>query len=138
MKLVTIFAIVVALLGAIACGAEEAGKTPPSAIPADISYAVIDTDIVPSIKRSLDVRLNKKGSEGVLGTIALELKSNDSGQYDRTFIVYYLPGMTVGAGGWASTDFDPTLDVRILRLTGQEEQTLVTEPAPSDREVIGI
>ena len=156
MKLVTILAVIVAVLGVIACETQEAelvAKGEPTAvaiaatatpiIPADVSYSVVDTDIVPGIKRSLDVRLNKKVSKDVLRAIALELKSNDSRQYDLTFIVYYLPGMSVGAGGWASTDFDPTLDVRILRLTAREEPTLVTEPAvtepaPSDREVIGI
>lgn len=106
-------------------------------IPADVSYEVIDTDIVPGIKRSLDVRLNKKVSEDVLRAIALEVKSNDLRQYDRTFICYYLPDMAVGAGAWATTHFDPTLDVRILGLTAQEEQALVTEPTPSNREVIG-
>ncbi len=111
--------------------------TAPSIIPADVSYSIIDTDIIPGIKRSLDVRLNKKVSEDVLRVIALKLKSNDSQQYDRTFIVYYLPRMTVGAGGWATTHFNPTLDLWIRGLSAQEEQTLVTQPALSDREVIG-
>ena len=132
MKSVTILAVIVGVLGLIACDQEDA-----SLIPADVSYLVIDSDIRPGIKRSLDIRLNKKVSEDVLRAIALELKSNDSRQYDRTFIVYYLRGMTVGAGGWATTHFDPTLEVRILGLTAQEEQAFVTEPAPSDREVIG-
>ncbi len=129
---------ILCLLALAAC-AEEATPTSTATpiIPADIPYSVIDTDIVPSIKRSLDVRLNKKVSEDVLRAIALELKSNDSRQYDRTFIVYYLPGMTVDAGGWGTTHFDPTLDVRILGLTAQEEQALLTERAPSDLEVIG-
>ena len=66
---------------------------------------------------NLDVRLNQKVSQDVLRAIALELKSNDSRQYDRTFIVYYLPAMNVDSGGWATTNFNPTLDVRILGLT---------------------
>jgi len=69
--------------------------------------------------------------------IALKLRAGDSREYDRTFIVYYLPGMPVGAGGWATTHFDPTLDVRILGLTVQEERALVTEPVTSVRDVIG-
>lgn len=101
------------------------------------TYSVIATNIIPGIKRSLDVRLSKKVSEEELRAIAVELKSNDSQQYERTFIVYYLPGMTVNAGGWATTHFNPTLDVLILGLTAQEEQALVTERASSDREVIG-
>lgn len=121
---------------------ESTGPVSPAAtatpsIPADVAYSVIDTDIVPGIKRSLDVRLNKKVSEDVLHAIALELKTSDSRQYDRTFIVYYLPEMTVGAGGWATTHFDPALIVRIIGLTLQEEEAFVTKPVPPDREIIG-
>ena len=134
MKMVTIFAVIVGLLGIVAC---ENGSTEPSSIPTDVSYTVIGTDIIPSIKRSLDVRLNQKVSQDVLRAIALELKSSDSRQYDRTFIAYYLPGMTVNAGSWATTHFNPTLDVRILGLTVPEEKALVTEPLAADREVTG-
>lgn len=134
MKFVTLLAVIVGLLGLVAC---EAGSAAPSIIPDDVSYTVIDTDIIPGIKRSLDVRLNQKVSQDVLRAIALELKSNDSRQYDRTFIAYYLPGMTVDAGAWATTHFNPTLDVRILGLTVPEEKALVTEPLAADREVTG-
>ena len=116
----------------------EEKTTATSIIPADVSYEVINTDIVPGIKRSLDVRLNKKVSEDVLQAIAFELKSNDLRQYDRTFICYYLPDMAVGTGAWATTHFNPTLDIRILGLTTQEEQALMTESTPSNVEVIGI
>lgn len=123
---------------AVPAAEEEAEKAvATSTIPADVSYEVIDTYILPGIKRQLDVRLNKKVSEDILRAIALELKSNDSRQYDRTFIFYYLPDMTGGANAWATTHFNPTLDVRIFGLTIQDEQALMTEPTPSDRQVIG-
>ncbi len=32
---------------------------------------------------------------------------------ERTFIVYYLPGMDVDAGAWASSHFNPDLEIRI-------------------------
>ena len=120
-----------------ATAASVAATLAAPTILADVSSTVIDTDIVPGIKRSLDVRLNQKVSQDVLRAIALELKSNDSRQYDRTFIVYYLPAMNVDSGGWATTNFNPTLDVRILGLTAQEEQALLTEPPATDREVTG-
>ncbi|MFH1374955.1 MAG: hypothetical protein ABII79_14320 [bacterium] len=89
------------------------------------------------MKRSLEVQLNKKVSEETFRAIALELKSRDSQDYDRTFITYYLPGMRVGTGAWATTHFDPDLEVRILGLTAEEETRLATEPAPANRKVIG-
>jgi len=137
MKLVTILAVIVALLGVTGCETEKSGRSPPSIIPTDVSYTVIGTETVPHIKRSLDVRLNKKVSEDVLRAIALELKSNDSNRYARTFIVYYLPGMTVDAGGWATSHFNPKLEVRIQAFSAQRKQAPVTEPSSSGRKIIG-
>ena len=85
-----------------------AGCTPNQpTIPDDVSYSIIDSTARAGIKRSLDVRLNKRVAEDTLHAIALKLKSQDSRDYDRTFITYYLPGMTVGAGAWATTHFTP-------------------------------
>jgi hypothetical protein len=108
-----------------------------ASIPADVSYSIIDSHTLPGVKRSLNVRLNKKVSQETLQAIALELKSQDSRRYDRTFIFYYLPGMTPGAGAWATTHFNLDLEVRILGLTSEQEHALVGEPTPSNREVIG-
>lgn len=116
--------------------------SPPSAdsapdIPADVTCSIIDSDIMPGIKRSLDVRLNKKVSKGTLRAIALKLKAQDSRSYDRTFICYYLPDMEIGVGAWATTHFNPNLDVQILGLTVYQENTLKQLPDDPSREVIG-
>ncbi len=117
--------------------AQQRPKLQEPIIPVDVSYSIIDSSMLPGIKRSLDVRLNKKVSDTTLGAIALKLKSKDSRDYERTFITYYLPGMAVGAGAWATTHFNPDLEVRILGLTAEEEEKLVAEPAPANREIIG-
>ena len=106
-------------------------------IPADVSYSVIKTNIVTGIRKSIDVRLDEEVSEDALRAIALELKSGDSRHYERTFIVYYLPEMPVGGGGWATTHFDPGLEVRILGLAGQAERVDAGGPLISTREDIG-
>ena len=102
----------------------ESELTPVTTIPDDISYSIIDSTAIAGIKRSLDVRLNKRVTEDTLRAIALKLKSQDSRDYDRTFITYYLPGMTVGAGAWATTHFTPDLEVKILGLSTEEEKKL--------------
>jgi hypothetical protein len=96
-----------------------------------VSFSIIDSSTVPGIKRRLDIRLNRKVSEQTLRTIALKLKAQDSRAYDRTFITYYLPGMAVGAGAWATTHFNPVLEVRILGLTAEDK------PEPTTRQAIG-
>ncbi len=83
-------------------------------IPNDVTYSIInDTDFL-SYKRSLDILLNKKVSKDVLKTIAKKLIGTSLNRYDKIFIVYYLPGMTVDAGGWATSHFKPNLEVRII------------------------
>ena len=106
-------------------------------IPDDVSYSIIDSTARAGIKRSLDVRLNKRVAEDTLHAIALKLKSQDSRDYDRTFIVYYLPGMTVDAGAWATTHFTPDLEVKILGLSTEEEKKLSTAPTLAKREIVG-
>jgi hypothetical protein len=113
------------------------GATNGNPIPKDVTYTIIDKNIVPGIKRSLDIRLNNKVSEKVLHSIAMKLKNADSNTYERTFIGYYLPGMEVNAGYWATTHFNPELEVRILGLTAEQEQALTQEPEDASREIIG-
>lgn len=93
-------------------------------IPADVHYAIINESTLPGIKRSLDVRLNKRISEDVLTTIAYKLQQEDSRQYRNTFICYYLEDMKVGAGAWATSHFTPDLEVRILGMTEEQHRIL--------------
>lgn len=117
--------------------AQQLSKNQDEIIPDDVSFSIIETSTLPGIKRSLDVRINKKVSEQILRSIALKLKSSDSQTYKRTFITYYLPGMTIGAGAWATTHFNPDLEIRILGLTSEKEKKLISEPIPEKRKIIG-
>lgn len=135
---------VVMLFLVAACG--ESDAPPPGAvehgaigaISADVDVDVLEENNIPGVRRSLDVRLSRRMSEAELRRIAEELKARDPNPYDRTFIVYYLPGMEPGAGGWATSHFDPDLDIRILGSTVEQEQALVAtaEPVSAD-EMIG-
>lgn len=102
-----------------------------------LTYTIIDTDIIRGIKRSLDVRLNRKVSQDELRSIAIELKNKDPKEYERTFICYYLPDMKVDAGAWATTHFNPNLEVKILGFTVEQEKALKQQHNDPSREVIG-
>ena len=91
------------------------------------NYSIISENHYRNVKRSIDVRLDKKASAEVLNAIALKLKNMERKKYERTFIAYYLPNMEVGAGAWATSHFDPELDVRILGLTADEEEKMAKE-----------
>ncbi|MDP8245725.1 MAG: hypothetical protein P9L94_16705 [Candidatus Hinthialibacter antarcticus] len=109
-----------------------------SMIPEDVKYNIISENTLHSIKRTLEIRLNKKVPEKILKEIALELKYSDFNNYERTFITYYLLDMTVGAGAWATTHFNPELEVKILGLTEEKENKLIETKSSSNRDVIGI
>jgi hypothetical protein len=102
-----------------------------------VTYTIISSNVTPGIKRSLDVRLSRKVEEDVLRAIAINLEKADPRRYERTFIVYYLPEMEVGGGGWATTHFTPDLEVRIYGLTAGEESALVGEAADIKGESVG-
>ncbi len=109
-------------------------------LPAGVRYKIIQEDKLHNIKRSLDIRLNKKVSEETLKKIALHLKASDSVAYERTFITYYLDDMKVGSGAWATTHFNPNLKVVVQGLTVEQEAKVLgasAEKADGDREIIG-
>lgn len=106
-------------------------------LPDDIVYTIVGSDVVPGKKRSLDIRLNQKVTSEVLRSIARTLKDQDQGEYERTFICYYLPDMKVGAAAWATTHFTPDLDVQILGLTTEESEKLLDATEPPSKEILG-
>ncbi len=103
-----------------------------------LAYSVIDSDIISGAKLSLDVRLSRKATEKELAQIARELKGGTPGSYSRTFILHYLPGMQPGAGAWATTHFNPSLQVSILGMTTEQEQALARQVNSPGQQVIGV
>ena len=71
-----------------------------------VTYSVISENDFAGVRRSVDVRLNSKSSSQILRSIAWKIKKAESQEYERTFIFYWLPGMKVGSGAWATTHFD--------------------------------
>jgi hypothetical protein len=98
--------------------AANSGSSEP--IPADVTYEIIsentdDPFYKRGVKRTIDVRINRKVSEDVLRSIAVRIKNSDRKDYERTFICYFLPGMKADGSHacWASTHFTPNLVVQI-------------------------
>ena len=90
--------------------------TPPewAPVPDDLGIVVIREDVIPGQFRILDVELSRKVDEEMIAIVANLLRDADDMVYLRTYIVYYLPGMVSGTGGWATSHFLPDLEVRLL------------------------
>ena len=103
-----------------------------------VKYSIINSVSIPRIKRSLDIRLYQKVSEDALRDLAYKLKNQGPSNYERTFICYYLPDMVVDHGAWATTHFNPDLEVRILGLTKEQERFLLRkEKADPSKMILG-
>ena len=103
-----------------------------------VTYSVISENDFAGVRRSIDVRLNSKVSSQILHSIAWQIKKAESQNYERTFISYWLPGMKVGSGAWATTHFDPELEIQILGLTQEEEERMARESTSQSRGIVGV
>jgi hypothetical protein len=106
--------LVVAFASSMALGAAAESLAAQASIPADLRYEIINETTSQNQRRSLDVRLSRKVDAEVLEALAVRLRDQATTRFARTFIVYYLPGMEIDAGGWATSHFNPDLEVRIL------------------------
>ena len=120
----------IAMILFASCTVKDNDEPPTeTAIPSGVTYEVIETDTLGTIKRSVDVRLNQRVSQDTLRALALVIRDQDSRDHDRTFITYFLPETENGSGAWATTHFDPDLEVQILGFTVAEAEAL-SEPQP--------
>ena len=101
-----------------------------------VKYEIINTTKVPNVKLSIDVRLDKKVTKEFLKKIAIKLRNDESKKYERTFILYFLPGMKTDTGAWASTHFDPKLEVEILGMTIEKEKELKKDKSSNSSDII--
>lgn len=118
-------------------GSERSGAA-AAPVPEDLEVSILSEDVFEAARRSLNVQLSRRVTEEVLAALAYDLRDQDPRDYERTFIVYYLPGMEEGSGGWATSHFDPELSVQILGLPADGEPTVTGDASGSDGEVIGI
>ncbi|MGD9713528.1 MAG: hypothetical protein AB7V46_15900 [Thermomicrobiales bacterium] len=114
--------------------AETGGSTPAVATDPLPHFEILSDVTQPPIKRMVTVRLDEPVDEETLGRLASDIHGSESGQYERTFITYLLPGMVDGAGAWATTHFNPDLEVRIVGFTVELQQQLIADSAAIEEE----
>jgi len=102
-----------------------------------IEYSIIEKSNLGTHKCSINIRLENKVTKDFLHKLAKHLKDSEPQKYDRFFIAYLLPGMKPGAGAWATSHFNPELEVLILGTTIEEEKALRQTPKPLSDGLIG-
>jgi hypothetical protein len=109
----------------------------------NIKYQIVNNETLGSIKRTVDVVLKEKISEEDLKKVALEIKNSDSKNYEKIFIGYSLQSDKIrkNKNGWATTHFNPNLEVKVIGLNLKDEHTLIQKTknsVNSNRKVIGL
>lgn len=129
-----ILTVVLAIIGGLLSGCDPdgfdndsahtpTGDTAQSSNKSLIQYKILSDDRLHAIKRTVDVRLPYPIRESELRVIAEEIHAT-APRFDRVFIAYWLPNMKPGTGAWATSHYDPTLEVRVLGLTVEDETSL--------------
>lgn len=95
-------------------------STSKPTLPADLSYRILEQTLTPPIKQSFDVELSRRATEDELRVLA-DIIGENRRSFERTFILYYMPGQKLDAGAWASSHFNPNLEIRIMGFTDEQE-----------------
>lgn len=78
-------------------------------------FSIIEQSSKASFKHTIEIRLEKKATKEELEKIGHYLFSQLNKKFDRVFMSYYLSGMEVGSGAYATTHFEGnSINVRIL------------------------
>lgn len=115
---------------------EKVPSSPKSSTP-PLKLKIIEESTMPPFKRSVTVITEKRLTEEELRRAANQIKSKDPKRYERTFILYYLPHMEMDHGAWATTHFNPDLEIAIRGITEQEHGQLKSIPAPEQGDLLG-
>ena len=101
-------------------------------------YKILKDEKKRDIKRVVQVILKERVSEQLLKDIAQKIKQSDSRSYQRTLIGYFLSQSNKDLGYWATTDFNPYLEVKIYGTTLKREKLLTKKVEVNpDRKIIG-
>lgn len=79
------------------------------------TYEVLSAETAGIEKLSVDVVISRPIEKQELSRTARTIyKALKGPRFKRIFVTWYLPGMEVGAGAWATTHFNPFLKITIM------------------------
>jgi|GEM_PF-5621916 len=86
---------------------------------------ISETGNTPKVKRGFEVVINKRLDETELQTLGNYIYQYFDGEkFQNFFINYYLKGMIIGNGSYASTHFTPNLEVNLTGLSQNEIENI--------------
>ena len=91
-----------------------------------VIYKVLNEEKMTRIKYSLDLEVSKEIEEKQIEKIFYDIKKNNPG-YERYFVHFFLPGMKVESGAWATANYENSLDINISGLSAARAEELATQ-----------
>lgn len=104
--------------------------------PALSAHDVVSEDITEG-RRVVSVRLSERLSETDLVRIADGIKAAAKTPTERTLVAFYLSGMPLNQGAWASIHFNPDPMVKINGVRLEEQQQFEATIAVDRRDIVG-
>jgi hypothetical protein len=127
MKYLSFLACTILWLLLSSCDNNTIGKYTKEPLPDGFTYNVLrDTSNLALGKNETALEIPHKITEGQIATIAADLYKKKNRQ-ERYYIFYLLPGMKLDAGAWASSHFDPELEIKILGFTSRKQERYYSE-----------
>ena len=101
----------------------------------DFYYEIVDesVDLSPG-SRALHVSITRKIAFSEIKQLAKVIKERHS-EYSKTFIFFYLPGMTIDGDAYATSHFDPDVTVKMMSGSIPESREVLV---PDNGKVVGI
>lgn len=119
------------------CDNGTIGNYKKEPLPDDFTFNIIEDKSNEALeKNQLTIEINKKITVEQIATLADKFFSSKTKQR-RFYIFYLLPGMKDGSGAWATSHFDPELEIEIIGSTPQQDTKSSQLADAVDGEVIG-
>lgn len=116
-----ILTVVTSVILLASCDSGTIVKYKKEPLPDDFTYNILEDRSNEALeKNELTVEINKKITVEQIATLADKFFSSKSKQR-RFYIFYLLPGMKAGSGAWATSHFDPELEIEIIGSTSQQD-----------------
>lgn len=114
------------------------GRYTQEELPENFEYTIVKDESNPNIgKNQLEVEINQKLTEGQLATIAEELY-NMKDKQKRFYIFYNLKDIESSITAWATSHFDPELEISINGSTNSQDNKMLLEAKKVSGKIIGI
>ena len=123
---------------AISCNKTDLGKYKPEPLPENFNYTITKDLSNPNLeKNEIYVDISEKLTEGQIATLAEELY-NQKNKERRFYIFYQLQNEKNENVAWATSHFDPELEIGINGSTKSEDEKMLKSSKETDGEILGM